>query len=93
MIDRPGERNEELKQHHARRLAEVLSILNGCSMNAFQIASKMTWDFVSESWDRFPATQKWFATGEAISHLRYLEKAGRLIHKTEHEIIKFNISK
>jgi glyoxylase-like metal-dependent hydrolase (beta-lactamase superfamily II) len=91
LIDRPKDRIEELKKHHARRLAEVLSIFNGCSMNAFQIASNMTWDFVSEGWDQFPATQKWFATGEAISHLRYLEKAGRLIQKTEKKIIKFNI--
>jgi glyoxylase-like metal-dependent hydrolase (beta-lactamase superfamily II) len=91
LIDRHRDRIEELKKHHARRLAEVLSIFNGCSMNAFQIASNMTWDFVSEGWDQFPATQKWFATGEAISHLRYLEKAGRLIQKTEKKIIKFNI--
>ena len=93
LIDRPGDRIEELKKHHARRLAEVLCILNGCSMSAFQIASNMTWDFVSESWDQFPATQKWFATGEAISHIRYLERAGRLVQKTEKKIIKFNIRK
>jgi len=93
LIKRPADRIDELKQPHARRLAEVLSILNGCSMNAFQIASKMTWDFVSENWEQFPATQKFFATGEAISHLRYLENAGKLIQKTEKEIIKFNIRK
>ena len=93
LIDRPGERIKALKKHHTRRLAEVLSILNGGSMNAFEIASNMTWDFVSESWDRFPATQKWFATGEAISHLRYLERTGRLIQKTVKEIIKFCIRK
>lgn len=93
LINKPGDRIEELKKHHARRLTEVLSILDGHSMSAFQIASNMTWDFVSESWDRFPATQKWFATGEAISHLRYLEKAGRLNQKTEHETIKFNMRK
>jgi glyoxylase-like metal-dependent hydrolase (beta-lactamase superfamily II) len=93
LIDRPGERIKALKKHHTRRLAEVLSILTGGSMNAFEIASNMTWDFVSESWDRFPATQKWFATGEAISHLRYLERTGRLIQKTVKEIIKFCIRK
>jgi hypothetical protein len=53
----------------------------------------MTWDFVSKSWDQFPAAQKWFATGEAISHIRYLERAGRLVQKTEKKIIKFNIRK
>jgi glyoxylase-like metal-dependent hydrolase (beta-lactamase superfamily II) len=93
LIDRPKERIEELRKHHARRLEEVLSILDGSSMTAFQTASNMTWDFVSESWDQFPATQKWFATGEAISHLRYLQKAGTIIQKTENKIIKFDIRK
>jgi glyoxylase-like metal-dependent hydrolase (beta-lactamase superfamily II) len=71
-------RIEELKQHHADRLTEVLSILNRGGLNAFQVASQMTWDIVSESWDQFPVAQKWFATGEAISHLRLLEEEGRL---------------
>jgi glyoxylase-like metal-dependent hydrolase (beta-lactamase superfamily II) len=93
LISRPKDRIAELKKHHARRLAEILSILDGSSMNAFQIAANMTWDFVSENWDQFPATQKWFATGEAISHLRYLVEAGRLLQKTDQEIVKFNIRK
>ena len=91
LIDRPGDRIEELKKHHARRLAEVLCILNGCSMSAFQIASNMTWDFVSESWDQFPATQKWFATGEAIAHLRYLEEEGKLARKKSGKIKLYSL--
>jgi glyoxylase-like metal-dependent hydrolase (beta-lactamase superfamily II) len=71
-------RIEELKQHHADRLTEVLSILNRGALNAFQVASQMTWDIDSESWDHFPVAQKWFATGEAISHLRFLEEEGNL---------------
>ena len=74
-------RIEELKHHHSDRLAEVLSILKGGAMSAFQVASLMTWDIDSESWDRFPVAQKWFATGEAISHLRYLEEEGKLVRK------------
>ena len=93
LIDSPKDRIAELKKHHAARLDEVLALLNGSSMSAFQIASNMTWDIVSENWDQFPATQKWFATGEAISHLRYLEEAGRIMRKTEKKITKFEISK
>jgi glyoxylase-like metal-dependent hydrolase (beta-lactamase superfamily II) len=93
LIERPGDRIEELKKHHARRLAEILFILNGHSMSAFQIASNMTWDYVVENWDQFPVTQKWFATGEAISHLRYLEKAGKISQKTDKEVIKFSTRK
>jgi len=93
LIEDPGERITELKKHHACRLDEVLAVLDGSSMNAFQVASNMTWDIVSENWDQFPATQKWFATGEAISHLRYLEEAGKLMRKTEKKIIKYEIRK
>jgi len=79
-------RIEELKQHHADRLTEVLSILNRGALNAFQVASQMTWDIDSESWDHFPVAQKWFATGEAISHLRFLEEEGRLARNAGGEI-------
>jgi hypothetical protein len=37
----------------------------------------MTWDIVCDSFDQFPVSQKWFATGEAIAHLVYLEGIGR----------------
>jgi len=76
-------RIEELKQHHADRLTEVLSILSREALNAFQVASQMTWDIDSESWDQFPVAQKWFATGEAISHLRFLEEEGKLARHAE----------
>ncbi len=79
LIENHQARIEELKRHHADRLTEVLSILKAGAMNAFQVASQMTWDIDSESWDQFPVAQKWFATGEAISHLRYLEEEGQLV--------------
>jgi len=93
LIDNPKDRIAELKKHHACRLDEILALLNGSSMSAFQIASNMTWDIVSENWDQFPAPHKWFATGEAISHIRYLEEAGSVTRKTDKKIIKFKISK
>jgi glyoxylase-like metal-dependent hydrolase (beta-lactamase superfamily II) len=93
LMDTPGDRIAELKKHHADRLDEVLALLIGSPMNAFQIASNMTWDSFSENWDQFPPTQKWFATGEAISHIRYLEEAGRLMRKTEKKIVKFELRK
>lgn len=71
-------RIEDLKRHHFERLSEVLSVLKRGPLNAFRVASRMTWDIDSESWDQFPVAQKWFATGEAISHLRYLEEDGKL---------------
>jgi hypothetical protein len=36
----------------------------------------MSWDINIARWELFPVAQKWFATGEAIAHLRYLEEKG-----------------
>ncbi|MFP4452805.1 MAG: MBL fold metallo-hydrolase [Desulfosalsimonas sp.] len=79
------ERIDTLKNHHSKRLEEVEAILAKTSpMHAFDVASQMTWDLVAKSWDDFPTAQKWFATGEAIAHLRYLE-ARKSIRRAENE--------
>lgn len=83
-------RIRELKQHHQWRLGEVLGILKKGEQDVFEIASQMTWDVDYGSWDSFPPSQKWFAFGEAMAHLKYLEelkKVGR--KKTQKEVIKF----
>ena len=89
LIDNPRARIEELKKHHAHRLDEVLSILKEGPMNAFQTASQMTWDIDCEDWDQFPVAQKWFALGEAIAHLRYLEEEGKIVRMTVNNITAF----
>jgi hypothetical protein len=38
----------------------------------------MTWDIPLDSWNRFPVLQRWFATGETMAHLKYLEESGRV---------------
>jgi glyoxylase-like metal-dependent hydrolase (beta-lactamase superfamily II) len=81
LITGPKARIIELKQHHERRLREVLSILGDDPQTAFQVASQMTWDLACDSWEAFPLAQKWFATGEAIAHVRYLERKGLISRK------------
>jgi hypothetical protein len=49
----------------------------------------MTWDIEADSWDHFPVAQKWFATGEAISHLRYLELRGKVRRASQDPVIRF----
>ena len=89
LIDDHRARINELKAHHRNRLNEVLDILTAGSQHAFQIASQMTWDLATKSWDHFPVAQKWFATGEAIAHLRYLEEEGKVSRKVEDELTVF----
>jgi len=85
-------RIDELKRHHENRLAEVLEILKSGPRSAFNVASRMTWDIKCDSWEAFPVTQKWFATGEAISHLRYLEEDLKIIKEREGESIRYKSS-
>jgi glyoxylase-like metal-dependent hydrolase (beta-lactamase superfamily II) len=91
LIDNPGARIEELKKHHAHRLDEVLTILKKGPLSAFQMAAHMTWDINCESWDHCPVAQKWFALGEAISHLRYLEEDGRIVRMTVDKTTEFSL--
>jgi len=89
----PGHRNfftdlagriDELKKHHEIRANEVLEVLGKNTMSAYDIAGGMTWDIDCETWEQFPITQKWFAVGEAIAHLLYLESKGQIKrHKGE----------
>ena len=67
-------RIRELKRHHELRAEEILSILEKGSDNAYGVTSQMDWDMPYESWDISPVIQRWFATGEAIAHLKYLEE-------------------
>jgi glyoxylase-like metal-dependent hydrolase (beta-lactamase superfamily II) len=76
LIDDFGKRIAELVEHHRERANEVISILTGARRTAYQTASEMSWDIVASSWDAFPLMQRWFATGEAIAHLRYIEGKG-----------------
>ena len=86
------QRIQELKQHHQERLAEVERILlNKTPQSAFAVAAQMKWDIKSDSWETFPIAQKWFATGEAIAHLRFLEKEGRLIQRMEADTVVFSL--
>lgn len=95
----PGHRNlftdltgriDELKKHHEIRVNEVLEVLGKNTMNAYDIAGGMTWDIDCESWEQFPVVQKWFAVGEAIAHLRYLESDKRIKRNTAEKIVTFS---
>jgi len=83
----PGHRNswnqltdriKELKQHHRKRLDEVIAALQNRNMTAYEIAPFITWKIEFREWNDFPITQKWFAVGETLAHLHYLEHDGVL---------------
>lgn len=71
------QRINELLSHHQNRLNEIIDIIKYKKMSVRDTASKMTWDLSCKVWDDFPAPQKWFASGEAISHLEHLFTIGK----------------
>ena len=85
-------RIDELKHHHEVRTREVLTILADGPSDAFSVASRMTWDIECDSWDDFPVSQKWFATGEAIAHLKYLEDKGLVRREVRGSVAVFSLA-
>ncbi len=72
-------RVQELLDHHQRRCQEILDILaKKPDQHAYAVASQMTWRIRCHDWSDFPVAQKWFAVGEAIAHLEFLESTGQV---------------
>jgi glyoxylase-like metal-dependent hydrolase (beta-lactamase superfamily II) len=82
LIEDFATRIAELAEHHRVRANEVLSILAEDRRTAYETASRMSWDIVARSFEDFPIMQRWFATGEAIAHIRYLEHKGLIRRET-----------
>ena len=78
-------RIDELLAHHQRRLEDTLrAVRTKPGMTAYQIAGVMRWQIRCRSWEDFPLRQKFFAVGEALSHLDHLAKRG-LLRREEDE--------
>ncbi|TML38480.1 MAG: MBL fold metallo-hydrolase [Actinobacteria bacterium] len=65
----------ELRAHHERRFAEVVTAVRDGTTTAWDIASHMQW---SRPWDRIQGFMRRAAVGEAMAHLRALEARGVL---------------
>jgi glyoxylase-like metal-dependent hydrolase (beta-lactamase superfamily II) len=89
LIDNHRRRIDELRRHHDQRLAEVLALLADSPLNACETAARMHWDIRARGWHEFPTAQQWFALGEALSHLRFLEARGLVARCDETEPVRF----
>ncbi len=84
-------RIEELKEHHRNRLEEVIVIIKSLGFaNAYQVAQNMNWDIIANSWNDYPLMQKWFATGEALAHIRHLQHSGLIVERDKKGVIEFS---
>ncbi|NLB52594.1 MAG: MBL fold metallo-hydrolase [Syntrophomonadaceae bacterium] len=86
------QRIAELVTHHEERLQEILDILHGGFMSAYQVASRMHWDLTYDSWEEFPDFQRWFATGEAIAHLEHLAERGKVKRVQQEELMLYELA-
>ncbi len=86
------ERIDELVDHHRKRLDEVQAILVDGPRNGYEVAARMTWDIQASGWESFPVAQQWFATGEALAHLRYLEEEGNIRREIKDGVVRFERS-
>ncbi len=92
-VENMYDRINELYKHHEQRLNEVLSILGNESKTAYMTAEKMTWEIDCKNWNDFPAPQKWFATGEAVSHLQYLYFLGKVVKEEKNGVYFYRVKK
>lgn len=94
-IQKPYQRIEQLKKHHESRAKEIVKILTAAesSMNAYEIAAEMTWKMPKEKWSEISRQQRWFATGEAMAHLLYLQEKGAVSCVLKDNLFRFFIEK
>jgi glyoxylase-like metal-dependent hydrolase (beta-lactamase superfamily II) len=76
-------RVSELQTHHCNRLNDVLLALAEGGKNVYQIAPHIRWEISPRSWEEFPITQKWFAFGETLAHVKHLEDQGKVRRRDE----------
>ena len=75
----PASRAMEILTHHEERLAEIVNLLQRHGpMTGYEVAKRIRWRTRYSSWSEYPAAEKFFAIGEALAHLRYLETQGRI---------------
>lgn len=88
-----ADRVDELTAHHLRRIESAWqTVKEEPGLTGYEIAGRMRWKIRSRSWEDFPLQQKFFAVGEALAHLDYLEVRGRVERRLEHEKYRYYVT-
>ncbi|HOO89871.1 MAG TPA: MBL fold metallo-hydrolase [Syntrophales bacterium] len=85
-------RVRELQEHHRARLDEVMTALGDGEKNILQVAPHISWDITAKTWEEFPVQQQWFAFGEAMAHVKYLEYQGKVRSKNSNGTITYSLA-
>lgn len=62
-------------------------------MTVRDTAAKMHWNLKINEWSEFPNPQKWFASGEAMSHLEHLYSIGDAERTNENGVLYYKLKK
>ena len=88
-----ADRVDELMAHHLRRIKNAWqTVKEEPGLTGYEIAGRMRWKIRSRSWEDFPLQQKFFAVGEALAHLDYLEVRGRVERRLENEKYRYYVT-
>jgi glyoxylase-like metal-dependent hydrolase (beta-lactamase superfamily II) len=93
IVEDHKKRIDELLEHHEKRLDEIIEIIKDDKKTVRDIAADMHWDLRYDCWEDFPNPQKWFASGEAMSHLEHLVAIGRAKRTEEKGILYYCFNK
>jgi len=83
-------RIDTLIEHHMERLDEVKGIIKDWT-SIRDTASQMHWSLRAKDWNDFPDPQKWFASGEAMSHLEYLYLKGHAARRDNKGVLEYKV--
>lgn len=76
------DRIDALLRHHDTRLSELMAAIRAHpGADGYTLAGYLTWSARGMGWESFPPHQKWFATGETLAHLYYLEAEGQILRR------------
>jgi glyoxylase-like metal-dependent hydrolase (beta-lactamase superfamily II) len=82
----------EIREHHRQRAEEVLTVLKEGPQDGYGVARRMSWDLRYDDWDALPVSQRWFATGEALAHLKYVQEQGLVRRVQQQGRVHFALS-
>lgn len=84
-------RINELISHHENRLNEVMDIIKEEKKTVRDTAASMHWELRYDKWEDFPNPQKWFASGEDMSHLEHLLYMGKVERTEENGVLYYKL--
>ncbi len=92
-IENVESRIREILSHHRERFNDIIRyLIRVKKASGYQIAKAIRWRVKYKDWSEYPGPEKFFALGEALAHLRFLEEL-RVVEQTyNNSIVNWRLS-